>query len=96
MLCGQCSTFEERPAVDEVTPVRETWAPRTELCIFLSALLRTFVAFRAPGHANRAAAGIHTVLPWDRSPTALILMGEVALLCTQVWKSQTHILYGCM
>ena len=59
----------------------------------MGAFLRTFVTLRAPGHTDRAAAGIHTVLPWDRSPAALVLMGEVTLLRTQVWKSQVHILY---
>lgn len=70
----------------------EAWATGTELCILWRALLWTFVTFRTPGYTHWAAAGIHTMLPWDRSPTALILMGEVTLLRTQVWKPQTHLL----
>lgn len=90
-ICEQCHTFKEGPAVNEVTPVREAWAPRTELVKFRSGFFRAFIAFRAPGHTHRAAAGIYTVPPRDRSPAALILMSEVAQLRAQVWMSQTHI-----
>lgn len=87
------STFEEGSAVDEVPPVREALASRTELGILRGALLGTFVTFRAPGYTHWAAAGIHTMPPWYGSPTALIFMGEVTLLCTQVWKSQVLNIY---
>lgn len=90
--CGRRNTFEEGPAVDEVTPVREARAARTELGVLRRAFLRTFVTFRAPGYTHRAAAGVHTVLPRDRGPAALVLVGEVALLRAQVWKAQIHIL----
>lgn len=78
------NTFEEGSAIDEVPPVRETWSPGTELGVLWGALLWTLVTFGAPGDAHRAAAGVHTVSPRDGSATALIVMGEVTLLRTQV------------
>lgn len=92
-VCGWYITFKKGSAIDNIAPMREAWPTRTELGIFWSAFLWTFITFRAPGHADWAAASIYTVFPLNRSPTAFILMGEVTLLCTQVWKSQTHILH---
>lgn len=68
--------------------MREAWTPRTQLGIVGTSRFWTFVTLRAPGHAHWAAAGIHTVLPWDGSPTAVVIMCEVAVLRTQVWKVQ--------
>lgn len=79
-------TFEEGSAVDEVSPVREAGATRAELGVFWAAFLRTLVTLGAPGHTYRAAASVHAVPPANRGPTALVVMGEVALLRTQVWK----------
>lgn len=62
-LAGGGSTFEEGSAVEEVTPVRETWATGAELVVVRSASLGAFVTFRPPSHAHRAAAGIHAVPP---------------------------------
>lgn len=50
--CEANSTFEEGPAVDEVPPVGEALASRTQLGILGCALLGTFVTFRAPGYAH--------------------------------------------
>lgn len=84
--CGCHCTFKERSAIDEVASVWEPWASRAELGVLRSSLLRTFVTLWTPGYTHRAAAGVHTVLPWDGSATALVLVGEVTLLSTQVWK----------
>lgn len=89
LLCVQTGTFEEGSAVDEVAPVREARATRAELCVLWTAFLRTLVALGAPGYTYGAAASVHTVPAGDRRPTALVVMGEVALLRTQVWK-RTH------
>lgn len=84
----QTGTFEEGPAVDEVSSVREAWASRAELGVLWAALLGTLVTLRAPGYTYRAAASVHAVPPGNGSPTALVVMGEVALLRTQVWKTK--------
>lgn len=62
-LAGGGSTFEEGSAVEEVAPVRETWATGAELVVLRRASLGAFVTFRPPSHAHRAAAGIHPVPP---------------------------------
>lgn len=80
-------TFKEWPSVDEVSPVRESRASRTELDVLRSAFFWTLVTFGTPGHAHRAAAGVHAVLPRDGSRTALIVVGQVAVLGPQVWWS---------
>lgn len=60
---GRGCTFEEGSAVEEVAPVGETWATGAELLVRRGASVGAFVTFRAPGHAHRAAAGIHPVPP---------------------------------
>lgn len=79
-------TFEEGSAVDEVSPVREARATRAELGELWAAFLRTLVTLGAPGHAHRAAASVHAVPSGNRGPAPLVVVGEVALLRTQVWK----------
>lgn len=85
-LAGGGCTFEEGSAVEEVAPVRETWAKGAELVVRRGASLGAFVTFRAPGHTHRAAAGIHPVSPWDGSATALVLVSQVTVLRTQICK----------
>lgn len=85
---GRGCTFEEGSAVEEVAPVRETWATGAELLVRRGASVGAFVTFRAPGHAHRAAAGIHPVPPWDGSATALVLVSHVTVLRTQICKPQ--------
>lgn len=87
-LAGGGCTFEEGSAVEEVAPVRETWATGAELLVRRGASLGAFVTFRAPGHAHGAAAGIHPVPPWDGSATALVLVSHVTVLRTQICKRQ--------
>lgn len=63
----------------------EAGAPGTQLVVVLGALLRTLIALGAPGHTHGAAARIDAMLPCDRGGAALILVGQVAVLCAQVW-----------
>lgn len=91
IACVQTGTFEEGSAVDEVSPVRESRATRAELGVLWAALLRTLVTLGAPGYTHRAAASVHAVPAGNGCPTALVIMSEVALLCTQVWKRTTGV-----
>lgn len=93
-VCGGYSTFEEGSAVDEVAPVREAWSTRTELVVFWSPLLGTLVTLRAPGYTHGAAAGVYSLLTRDGSRTALVLMGEITVLHTQVWNHVRCISYN--
>lgn len=93
---GQGGTFEEGSAVDEVSPVREAGATRAELGELRAAFLRTLVALGAPGHAHRAAAGVHAVPAGNRGAAALVVVGEVALLRTQVCKRTEEHRSCCM
>lgn len=81
-------TFEEGFPVDEVSAVGETGS-RAELSVFRRSFLRTLVAFRAPGHADGAAAGVHAMPAGNRSPAALVDVCEVTQLSAQVCK-HTH------
>lgn len=57
------ATFEEGSAVEEVAPVREAWPAGAQLLVLGGASLGALVTLGAPGHAHRAAAGIHAVPP---------------------------------
>lgn len=83
-------TFEEGPSINEVSSVSEAGSPGTELAVLLRAFLRTLVTFRAPGHTHRAAARVHTVTTRDRGSATLILVAQITLLCTQVWRGETY------
>ena len=83
-VCVWHRTFEEGPAIDEVPSVGEAWAAGTQLIVVLGTFLRTLVTFWAPGYAHRAAARIDAMLPPNRGRTALVLMGQVAVLRAQV------------
>lgn len=65
----------------------EARAAGAELLVLGGASLGALIALGAPGHAHRAAAGVHAVPPRDGGPAALVLVGQVAVLRAQVCKS---------
>lgn len=67
----------------------EARAAGAELLVLGRASLGALVALGAPGHAHRAAAGVHAVPPRDGGPAALVLVGQVAVLRAQVCKNRS-------